>query len=92
MYRTVEGRNGGQSTYVLVYNDLLSAHCDADMNEYIYIEECLRKWLMSHFSHADHLKFDFLHNCCNNRMQLCKCKALNLQSYGVHKQWRSQRR
>ena len=69
------GRDGDQSTCVLFYNGLLSAHCDADMKEYIYIEECLRKWLMSHFSHTDNLKFDFLHNCCSNCMQVCKCNG-----------------
>ena len=69
------GRDGGQSTCVLFYNGLLSAHCDADMKQYVYIEQCLTKWLMSHFSCSDHLEFDFIHNCCSNCMQVCECNG-----------------
>lgn len=69
------GRDGSESTCVLFYNGLLSAHCEADMKEYIYLEECLRKWLMSHFCCDDDLKFDFLHNCCGSCMQVCQCNS-----------------
>ena len=73
------GRDGGQSTCELLYNGLLGAHCDADMKQYMYIDECLRKWLMGHFSctGSDHSKFRFLHNCCSNCMQICECNGLD---------------
>lgn len=67
------GRDGGQSTCVLYYNGLLSTHCDADMKQYIYVDECMRKWLMGHFSCDTDLEFDCLHDCCSNCMNACDC-------------------
>ena len=40
------GRDGLPSTCVLLYNGLLSSHCDSDMKQYVRIEQCRREWLM----------------------------------------------
>ena len=43
------GRDGLPSSCVLLYNGLLSSHCDADMKQYLQIEQCRRRWLMEKF-------------------------------------------
>lgn len=67
------GRDGLPSVCILLYNGLLSSHCDTDMKQYIYVEDCLRKWLMSHFSCNTDFNTDCLHDCCGNCMNACQC-------------------
>lgn len=43
------GRDGLASTCVLLYNGLLSTHCDTDMKQYLQVEQCRRRWLMAQF-------------------------------------------
>ena len=42
-------RYGLLSSCALLYNGLLSSHCDADMKEYLQIEQCHRRWPMEKF-------------------------------------------
>ncbi|XP_028414616.1 ATP-dependent DNA helicase Q-like 1 [Dendronephthya gigantea] len=75
------GRDGVQSTCMLLYNGLLSVHCDNDMKHYLNHEGCLREKLLIHFGYkVDHKNFQFLHNCCSNCQQsLCgtsSCRKL----------------
>ena len=61
------GCDGLPSTCVLFYNGLLSV---------LQVEGCSRQWLMSHFGcKVDHSKCTFMHECCDNCMQNCKCNA-----------------
>lgn len=49
------GRDGLPSTCILLYNGLLSYLCDNDMKQYLQLDGCRRKWLMSHFGcEVDH--------------------------------------
>ena len=46
------------------------------MKQYLQVEGCSRQWLMSHFGcKVDHSNFTFIHECCDNCMQNCKCNA-----------------
>ena len=40
---------GKPSLCNLLYNGLLSVHCDNNMKQYLQLEECSRQWLLSHF-------------------------------------------
>ncbi len=68
------GRDGLPSTCVLLYNGLLSVYCDSSIKSYLNLEGCSRQWLMAHFGcKVDYQKFTFMHECCDNCMQNCKC-------------------
>jgi superfamily II DNA helicase RecQ len=68
------GRDGLPSTCVLLFNGLLSAHCDNDMRQYFQIEECRRKWLMCHFGVYERpSEFLDLHDCCDICASHCTC-------------------
>lgn len=72
------GRDGLPSTCVLLFNGLLSAHCDKDMKQYFQIEECRRKWLMYHFGvNGNPSQFHNLHECCDICASQCTCGSDN---------------
>ena len=73
------GRDGLPSTCVLLYNGLLSSHCDSDMKQYVRIEQCRRKWLMDHFGftgNSSNLTMNS-HDCCDICANHCKCASEN---------------
>lgn len=72
------GRDGLPSTCVLLFNGLLSAHCEKEMKLYFQLEECRRKWLMHHFG-VDGKPFIFqnLHECCDICAIRCMCGCDN---------------
>ena len=75
------GRDGLPSSCVLLYNGLLSSHCDADMKQYLQIEQCRRRWLMEKFGSKEssgspdpNVKS---HDCCDICSAGCKCGSEN---------------
>ena len=68
------GRDGLPSTCVLLYNGLLSTHCEKAMKEYLSSSECRRKWLMSHFGFSNELQSGgYAHSCCDVCAAACVC-------------------
>ena len=68
------GRDGLPSTCILLYNGLLSVHCDSDMKRYLQVEGCSRQWLMAHFGcKPDQSSRNCMHECCGFCINKCKC-------------------
>ena len=69
-------RYGLPSSCVLLYNGLLSSHCDADMKEYLQIEQCHRRWPMVKFGSEESSGSSdpnaTSHYCCNICVGGCK--------------------
>lgn len=76
------GRDGQDSTCVLLHNGLMSVFCENDMKEYLQEEGCLHKSLMSHFDVPYTTVFyTELHECCYNCAAKCNCSgSLDCQS------------
>ena len=75
------GRDGLPSSCVLLYNGLLSSHCDADMKQYLQIELCRRRRLIEKFGSKEisrssdtNVKF---HDCCDICAGGYKCGSEN---------------
>ena len=76
------GRDEKPSLCNLLYNGLLSVHCDNNMKQYLQLEECSRQWLLSHFGcNVDTSQFTFMHQCCGFCMQECKCGDQNCKEF-----------
>lgn len=82
------GRNGLPSTCILLYNGLLSYLCDNDMKQYLQLDGCRRKWMMSHFGcEVDHSHDLELHECfdyCHTKWNCGTCGdvwSLQLNEY-----------
>lgn len=72
------GRDGLPSICVLLFNGLLSVHCEKEMKQYSQLEECRRKWLMHHFGvDGKSSKFHNLHECCDICASQCMCGCDN---------------
>ena len=75
------GRDGLPTSSVLLYNGLLSSHCDADMKQYLQIEECCRRWLMEKFGSKESCGSSDpnvkSHDCCDICAGGCKCGSEN---------------
>lgn len=70
------GRDGLPSTCILLYNGLLSTHCEKDMKEYLAINVCRRKWLMNHFGFSteiENYQSAEPHSCCDICASACLC-------------------
>ena len=67
------GRNGLPSVCVLLYNGLLSVHCDTDMKVWLQDTGCNRCYLMKHFGFEVDQTDITLHNCCNYCAERCNC-------------------
>lgn len=67
------GRDGLASTCVLLYNGLLSAHCEKDMKQYISSSGCRRQWLMNHFGFHGDQSSSGQHSCCDICAFTCVC-------------------
>ena len=50
------GRDGQESTCLLLYNTLLSSHCSDDMRCYLNNEHCRRRQILSFFSKQTRLQ------------------------------------
>ena len=67
------GRNGSQSTCIVLYHGMLLSHCCQEMKELVLDEdECRRKVLMKAFGY-DCQELQPKHNCCNNCVKVCQC-------------------
>ena len=69
------GRDSLASTCILLFNGLLSAHCDNGMKQFVQIQQCRRKWLMEHFgSQSSHVNCN-THKCCDICASRCTCES-----------------
>ncbi|CAB4034642.1 mediator of RNA polymerase II transcription subunit 34-like [Paramuricea clavata] len=76
------GRDGLPSTCVLLFNGLLSVHCEKDMTQYFQLEECRRKWLMHHFGvSCNPSQFHNLHECCDICASQFTCETDNCAEF-----------
>ncbi|XP_031553779.1 mediator of RNA polymerase II transcription subunit 34-like [Actinia tenebrosa] len=66
------GRDGLPSSCILLFNGLLSAHCDRDMKAYVQQEGCSSIWLMSHLE-SKVASNSLLHKCCGQCAMKCRC-------------------
>ena len=67
------GRNGNQSTCIVLYHGMLLSQCSQEMKELVLDgEECRRKVLMSTFGY-DCPVAEPKHICCDNCMKVCQC-------------------
>ena len=77
----IAGRDGLPSSCVLLYNGLPSSHCDADMKQYLQIEQCGRRWLMEKFGSKESSGSSdpnvTSHDCCDICAGGCKCGSEN---------------
>ena len=75
------GRDGLPSSCVLLYNGLLSSHCDADMKQCLQIEQCCRRWLMETFGSKESSGSSDpkvkSHDCCDICAAGYKCGSEN---------------
>ena len=75
------GRDGLPSSCVLLYNGLPSSHCDADMKQYLQIEQCHRRWLTEKFGSKESSGSSdpnvTSHDCCDICAGGCKCGSEN---------------
>ena len=67
------GRNGNQSTCIVLYHGMLLSHCSQEMKELVLSEdECRRKVLMNAFGYSCQ-KLEPKHSCCDNCVKVCQC-------------------
>ena len=81
------GRDGLPSSCVLLYNGLPSSHCDADMKQYLQIEQCHRRWLTEKFGSKESSGSSdpnvTSHDCCDICAGGCKCGRRTVVSFGA---------
>lgn len=69
------GREGQQSTCLLLYNGLMSARCNPDIKDYIETDtQCRRKQIFDHFPGGFIVHENVNgHNCCDVCARNCSC-------------------
>ena len=69
------GREGQQSTCLLLYNELMSARCNPDIKDYIETDtQCQRKQIFDHFPGGFIVHENVNgHNCCDVCARNCSC-------------------
>lgn len=72
------GRDGMPAFFILLYNGILSNHCDQDIKDYCKTDQCRRNTLFAPFGKKPK---DVLpkHKCCDNCALNCSCGADNCQ-------------
>jgi hypothetical protein len=71
------GRDGKESTCILLHNGLLSSHALPEMKEFIAKETCKRKEILKHFPGCGQTKITVSGcRCCNICAKNCRCKGL----------------
>lgn len=72
------GRDGMPAVCILLYNGILSNHCDQDIKEYCKTDQCRRNILFAPFGEKPK---DVIpkHNCCDNCASNCSCDSDNCQ-------------
>ena len=80
------GRDGGQSTSYLLFNNLLLAHVEKDMKAYIAnSHECRRKILLQKFTSKSNNALIVPHLCCDSCANSCECGAEHCSEPGLIK-------
>lgn len=70
------GRDGMPAVCVLLYNGILSNHCEQDIKEYCKTVECRRAALFAPFGEKPK-KVIPRHDCCDNCAENCSCDTAN---------------
>lgn len=68
------GRDGQQSSCVILFNGVLSTNSDQDMKEFLLSTDCRRRSLMRHFGGSDQLSIEG-HLCCDVCASRCDCNS-----------------
>jgi hypothetical protein len=69
------GRDGRDSTCILLYNGFLSSHCSDDMKEYIKGEKCRRRVILNNFPGSHEVQVAGC-KCCDVCAKKCTCSGL----------------
>lgn len=72
------GRDGMPAVCILLYNGILSNHCEQDIKDYCKTDQCRRNTLFAPFGERPK---DVIpnHNCCDNCALRCSCGADDCQ-------------
>ena len=67
------GRDGKQSSCVLLFNGILATHCEKEMKDVLHSEECRRKYILHHFGYESEYSGMPCHLCCDVCACHCDC-------------------
>lgn len=67
------GRDGDNSTCIILYNGLLATNCETEMKEFLQSEGCRRQELMRNFSTDHSAEITPAHKCCDKCAEKCEC-------------------
>lgn len=68
------GRDGQESTCILLHNGFLSSHCSDDMKDYLNAEKCRRRKILSHFPGSHEVQVQGC-KCCDMCAKKCTCSG-----------------
>jgi hypothetical protein len=66
------GRDGEQSSCVLLFNGILATRCEKEMKDFLHSEECRRNYIMRHFGYETECR-NIPHVCCDVCASQCDC-------------------